>query len=84
MLNDSVVQGRFDDNSLISLACFVWDPGDSGHNNIYIRVAQRKFDANVVLGRIDVISLVSPARLMTDCLRESNLWEARICLFPKF
>lgn len=30
----------------------VWDPGDLGHDNIHIRVAQQKVDGNVVLRRI--------------------------------
>lgn len=44
----------------------LWDPSDSVDDNIYIRVAQQKFDGNVVLQRIDVISLVSPARSIWD------------------
>lgn len=44
----------------------VWDPGDSGHDNIHIRVAQWKFDGTLVLQRIDAISLILPARLIWD------------------
>lgn len=66
MLNDGVVQGRFDEKSLISPTCLFWDPDDSRYDNIYIRVVQKKFDGNVVLGRIDVISLVLPVHLIWD------------------
>ena len=34
--NDSVVQGRLDDNSLISLVCLVWDPGADNKTNVEV------------------------------------------------
>lgn len=36
MPNNSVVQGRFDDNSLISLVYLVWDPGADIKTNVEV------------------------------------------------